>query len=460
MDEDLNLENIIDVIENGQNVILHGPGGCGKTHFLRVIASTFVDRNKTVACTATTGIAAINLTIPGKKISGSTLHSWAGVGLAVDTARKLAAKVEHDDRAKKNWQSTDILIVDEVSMLAAEFIDKLDYIGRQVRREHEKPFGGLQIVFSGDFLQLPPVKAQWVFESIIWKEMIQDSLIFPFVLDIPKRYADLEWFEMLLRIRKAAHTVEDVKFLRSRVKAYDAWLKSSASRDIGSVKPTVLHSKNDDVNTENERELKKLPGEPIAFRAEDIPVHYNNYARTEHYKKALDEAIPEHILLKTGAQVMLKANLDVKRGLANGSRGVVMDIINTQSVKVKWLNGSITIVDRHTWIQEDKDGKVSRVQIPLILAWSMTIHRSQGCTLDYAIVDLGPSIFIEGQAYVALSRVRSSEGLFLVEFYPPVIKVNKAALEYVESIETDDRDHFESAVVEEIPKYELIFMDE
>lgn len=453
--------NLVKLIDNGQSVLLHSPGGCGKSHLLRELASYFADKGRKVYCTATTGIAAINLSVPSKLIAGCTLHSWSGIGKGDEPPQKLVARVNHNDAARKRWLDTDILILDEVSMLGAELLDKLDYVGRAIRREKTKPFGGLQFVFSGDFLQLPPVNAKWAFESFVWKEL-EYSLV-PHILTTPKRYEDLEWFERLLRFRKAEHTQEDIKFLHSRVAAYDKWLKSPESKDISSVKPTVLHSRKVDVEFQNDRELRKLPGSPKDFIAVDSFVKYNNHGRFDDYIKPLDDDIPRCISLNVGAQVMLKANLDIKGGLANGSRGVITELLSDEAgVKVKWLNGKTTVVSVHTWIQEDKDGKATRTQIPLILAWSYTIHKSQGCTLDYAICDIGPSCWLEGMAYVALSRVRSSQGLFLSEFYPPTIKAHPSALEYVRKIESiglddvvdDDQDAEEDVQI----VYELHFV--
>jgi ATP-dependent DNA helicase PIF1 len=427
--DDKTLEKLYLAIENGQSVILHSAGGCGKSHILRALATHFANLGKKVCCTATTGIAAINLSVPGVGIAGSTLHSWAGVGLADAPPQKLAARVRHDERARKRWKDTDILIIDEISMAGGEFLDKIDFVGRDIRREKSKPFGGLQIVFSGDFLQLPPVKDKFAFESFAWKEMD----ISPFILEEPKRYEDINWFQMLLRFRKAEHTSDDIKFLRTRVAAYQDYLKN-IDTSLKVVKPTVLYSKKIDVEYQNNQELEKLPGAYKEFPSIDTFQGFNLHAKYDHYMKPLEDVIPKLIYLKVGAQVMLKANLDIEGGLANGSRGVVVELLS-DSVKVKWINGLITIVSLHVWMQEDKDGKASRTQIPLILAWALTIHKVQGSTLDYAICDVGPSIFCPGQAYVALSRVRSSDGLLLSDFYPASIKADLTALEYVKSLE-------------------------
>ena len=365
-------------LRNGDNILLVGPGGVGKSHIIRETARRLTDRGLQVACTATTGIAAINLSVPEVKLAGMTLHSWAGVGLAQAHPAKLVAAVLHDGRSRKRWMTTDVLFVDEISMLGAELFDKLDYVARQVRRS-PKPFGGLQLVLSGDFLQLSPVKDQWVFTSMAWKELE----MVPVLLEEPKRYPDVLWFERLLRFRKAEHTVEDLKFLRSRVEAYESW-KSTGSKQLDSVQPTILYSKRVDVGAHNDRELEVLPGASAQFLADDTFKAYNSQAKYEFYMRPLDETIPKCILLKVGAQVMLKANLDTKRGLANGSRGVVMKI-TTDGVYVKWVNDEVTMVEKHVWLQEDRDGMATRSQIPLVLAWALTIHKSQGATLDLAI---------------------------------------------------------------------------
>jgi ATP-dependent DNA helicase PIF1 len=394
------------------------------SYLIKNIALEFMGK---VACTATTGIAAINLSQPG--LPGSTLHSWAGVGLADQPLKKIVAKIQHDDRSKKRWLQTTILIIDEISMLGALFFDKLDYIGKEIRRNHAKPFGGLQLILCGDFLQLPPVNDKWAFESYVWIELN----LAPFILETPKRYKDVNWFSSLLRFRKGVHNDQDIELLRNRAQAYETYMVSSSNK-LDEVKPTILYAKKVDVAYQNDAELQKLPGPQQEYISIDTFQSYSTRARLDFYMTPLEETIPKAIYLKQGAQVMLKYNLDLENGLANGSRGVVTRIF-PENVEIKWLNGNITLVSRVTWIQEDKDGKATRTQIPLILAWSITCHRAQGSTLDFAVCDLGPSIFCDGQAYVSISRVRSSDGLFLSDFYPPSIKVNQKALEYVKSIE-------------------------
>ena len=448
---DQKVERLIESLGDGQNTFLSGSGGVGKTHAIRIIAKTLIQKGLVVACCATTGIAAIALSNPTANIAGCTLHSWAGIGLGDMPAEKLVAKINGDARAKKRWLSTHILIIDEVSMLGATLIDKIDYIGRSIRRRRDTPFGGITVLFSGDFLQLPPVNDKWVFKSAAWKDAKFECVI----LDEPKRYPDVEWFNLLMRLRKGVVTPADTKFLKGRVIAYEKMLGAKPKIKKGEneeaddkttvVKPTVLHSRRVDVEAENNRELRLLPGELKTYIAVDTFEAFNSHARKDHYTKPLEDTIPTAISLKIGTQVMLKANLDVDNGLANGSRGVVIEMFD-EGVKVKWVNGEKTLVPLYVWVQQDRDGIATRSQIPLILAWSLTIHKCQGSSLDYAICDIGASIFVEGQAYVALSRVRTSSGLFLVQFDPKAIRVDADALEIVEKMEERER---RSRIVEE-----------
>lgn len=427
MDDSL-IFDIINSIENKENILLHGPGGCGKSYCLKYIADYFQKKNKKIACTSTTGVSAINLCDSERKISATTLHSWSGIGIGTLSAKKLIAKIYTKKEARERWLTTEILILDEVSMLGATLIDKIDYIGRHIRQS-DLPFGGLQVIFSGDFLQLPPVKDDWAFNSDVW-----ESIKFhPYILTEPKRYDDLDYFNMLLRIRNGLHTLVDEKSIKARIVAYKNFLEivKNSKENINIIKPTRIYSKKKDVDQENFSELEKLDGDVEEFIAVDNFTKITDKAKPDYYFEALDENIPRSIALKKGAQVMLKFNLDIKQGFVNGTRGVVLDIdAGNQTVLVRFLNGKKLLVEKIVWTNEDKDGIATRTQIPLILAWSVTCHKCQSTTLDYAIIDLGPDIFCDGQAYVALSRVRNFRGLFITNFLSSSLRVNKEALGY------------------------------
>ena len=431
---DEKLETILDCVFSKRNIILHGPGGVGKSYTLRYVAKALEERGAKVFITALTGVAA--LTLAGDKshnIQVSTLHSFAGVGTAQLDAEALIARVKTRSKKVKNWLKCQVLIIDEVSMLGGSFFTKLDKIAKAIRK-NSNPFGGIQLIFSGDMLQLSPVKDSWVFSTDEWKELD----LRPFILEIPYRYNNPEFFQMLLRIRLGEQTEDDHKIIRGRVRANKKMqeiLTSLSHEKAGEIiKPTMFFSKRIDVDTFNSMELEKLPGEKVEFIAFDQFETRKGFPVREEYIKILDDSIPRSVCFKVGAQVMLKKNIDINGGLVNGSRGVVSEIIKDEALIVKFLSGIKLRVELDTSEVEDKYAIAKRTQIPFVLAWGTTIHKSQSCTLDYAVVDLGPSIFSEGQAYVALSRCANIEGLFISEFLPRSIIVNKEALRYVKKL--------------------------
>lgn len=430
-------ENYIDIlvekIVSGRNVFLHGPGGTGKSYTIRHAVTDLRQRGYKVACTAATGIAAVNLST--NCLVAFTLHKWGIGGLSDRSSSQLIDDISKKCHLVKRWRETNILFIDEISMIGEDFFTKLSTIAKHFRREPDRPFGGLRIVVSGDFLQLPPVKDKWVFTSPAWGECNFDVMSFL----VPKRYENEQWFRTLLRIRCGQPSPEDIELLRSRKQAYNDLLTNVSGQQDYIVLPTNLYSTRNSADSINTTELARLVGEECIFESYDeiifkdeyrsLPQH-RQFKTKAFYDPFLDDAIPRKISLKVGAQVMLKWNVDTGNGLANGSRGVVTRIFDN-SVEVKWVNDSITVVGPETWEKCDEDAIALRTQIPLVLAWAMTIHKSQGCTLDKVVCDLGKEIFSAGQAYVALSRVRSHEGLYLRSFLPSVIFADAHALEYL-----------------------------
>ena len=429
-------KKIITSLNEGRNVLLHGPGGTGKSYLLKEIAFHYQKLGLKVGCTATTGVSALNVNEPEREIFGCTLHRWAGIGLGEGEADKLIAIIQNNKKAVTRWTTTNILIIDEVSMMGQTLFEKLDYLGRIFRNTPNKPFGGILLVMSGDFLQLPPVKDEFVFKSKAWKKLE----LKPFIFDIPIRYEDSNFFHLLLRVRKGQQTKKDEELLYRRIAVYKKFceiIKDMKDEEV--IKPTEAYSHKIKVEMINTYELKKLPGEEVEFERIDKIIKLKDKGYTKkYYEEQLKNAAPEKVILKVGAQVMLTYNLDVENGLVNGSRGVVTEIHKESGiVKVKFLKAGEVVITRQEWEFSDKYGKGVRSQIPLILAWAHTIHKLQGCTLDYCIMNLGNSIFASGQAYVALSRVRCIKGLFLSSFSPSAIITDQEALEYVKDIEKD-----------------------
>jgi ATP-dependent DNA helicase PIF1 len=433
---DLALQVIRLALDENKNVFMTGPGGTGKSHTIRVVAEECEKRGIKYAITATTGVAAASF------VGGKTLHSFSGCGLGQDSKEKLALAVRAPTR--KTIKSTKVLIIDEISMLGREFFEKIDYVFKCVRGDHDYAFGGMIIIASGDFLQLPPVKDGYAFESAVWKDLKFNSVIF----NKPYRFIDEKYFQMLQRIRYGNPTKNDILRLTYRQhKIYDIFPEDSQ------IKPTILFPRKADVMKKNLDELKKLPGDDIIFNAKDsvilrredggdatldklkqeemFMIHEDKISmHPKDYKELYETICDKEVRLKVGAQVMLTSNIDIENNLINGSRGVIK-LINKNGVYVTFLNGKTILIDPVAYDRRIKKNIfIKRHQIPLILGYALSIHKCQGSTLDCAEIDLGPNVFEKSQAYVAISRVRTLEGLFLSNFSPNSIKVDQNALNF------------------------------
>jgi ATP-dependent DNA helicase PIF1 len=390
-----------------RNLFLYGPGGTGKSYLLRKTHKESIAKGVKSVITATTGCAALN-------VGGCTLHHWSGLKLATEEVPVLYTKITKSKKVLARWLSVEELLIDEVSMLSASFFTKLETLARFIRK-NDKPFGGIHLVVSGDFLQLSPVNDDFVFKTDAWKSM-NFEIVDCFT---PYRYPDEDFFRLLLRARVGQLLPIDIEKLNSRI------CKSEEDGKVDGIIPTILHSRKVDVGSINEKELAKLEGRMYEYHAVDTKPKYN---------EVMDEMIPSTVRLKVGAQVMLITNLGVDSGLVNGSRGVVV-ALETMRAHVRFRHFSIAI-DMYAFEKEiTEEGRkvtLGRLQIPLILAYALSIHKSQGSTLDSAMIDIGKTIFCSGQAYVCLSRVRSLEGLWIKSFSPDKVYADKEALKFDE----------------------------
>lgn len=431
---------IIDAALNNDdcNILIHGPGGCGKSYIIKDIVSK-ITRN--VAITAATGVAAIN-------IGGTTLHRFFGVGLCKGTVDEICGRVHKNYQARKRIKQVDLLVIDEISMIGASFFDTLNCVAQHVRKS-TLPFGGIRLVVSGDFLQLAPIGDQWIFTSETWKKC---NFRVCHVTE-PKRFTDVTFYNMLMRARTGNLTQTDIKSLVKCVERYNEYIKQNAASTAAStatgaatplitVKPTILYSLKKEVNQINTQEMAKIKHPERTYRSVDsiVPLiqKHGSAAATatlDYYKPLLDDMAPEHLILKVGCQVMLTWNLDIANNLCNGTRGVVEELLD-QTVFIRTLSGQHIAIERMSFTIDDKQASVTRNQFPLIVAFAMTIHRAQGSTLDFCIVDIGPDVFATGQAYVGLSRARNWEALLLSSFSSKSVKADKDALAYVNLIES------------------------
>lgn len=397
----------LQAVKDGKNIFLTGAGGTGKSYTINAIVAWAKEADILVAVTAMTGCAALLL-------NGRTLHSWAGIGLGCDSPSELALSIEKNTRARSNWVSTSILIIDEISMITPELLEKLDLIARRLRKEPEKAFGGLRLVLSGDFCQLPPVGSQaFAFESKIWSSLIDEV----HTLTQIERQRDPTFQHILTEARLGALSLESLTILKGRM-----GLDWSASVD--GIRPTLIYSRNTDVDKINRANMEALVTESRVFHVETV---YKSMIVKGMDRKATDaelhrldaDAPYEPVLeLKVGAQVMMIKN-QPERGLMNGSRGVITGFSPSGLPMVRFRETGACIIERASWFLPHQN--VGRSQIPLKIAYAITIHKSQGASLDSALIDIGNSIFEYGQAYVALSRVRSLEGLFIHRLQPTAI---------------------------------------
>ena len=425
--ETLNEEQVkaFEAIKSGKSIFLTGPGGTGKSYLIKQL----FEKLEGVSVTAMTGCAALLI---GK--FAKTLHSWSGIGLGKDPTYKTCAIIRRSKKTKARWEETKILIIDEVSMLTAELLEKLDEVARNIMNCAGKPMGGLQIVFVGDFYQLPPVFRagecdKFVFESPLWKEIVKETVELKQIV----RQSDPIFQKILNEARVGELTEESIDILKARQGL--PWNKLT-------IKPTLLYNYRSQVDIVNEQNLRALAGEKKTFTA-DIS-YQEKINETLKMTVALKEAIErleknasykKVLVLAVGAQVMLLKNKNDDSNLMNGSRGVVtsFDPINGDPF-VRFLSGIPTRIGRETWESPEDEFKGLKIkQIPLALAYAVTIHKSQGATLDLALIDIGTSTFECGQAYVALSRVKSLESLYIWNFEPSVIRANKKVKEFYSS---------------------------
>ena len=417
---------------NEENIFITGPGGTGKTYAIKQIYEHAISNNKRICVTALTGVASVLL-----DCNATTIHSWSGIGISNKTETQIINKINRSKFYKHNWENTDILIIDEISMMSCKLFELLNKIG-QVIRCNKKPFGGIQLIFSGDFFQLPPVKETvFCFES----ELFNNT--FDKIINLTKvfRQNDNTYKKLLINMRKGLISKKSIELLNSKMVDENFDKNTTNITRLVPTKIKAFEINNYFINNikdkkyiykrtykENSENLNKIEKIKLDLMSDIEKESEYNYIK----ESTLTE---ENLMLKKGAYVMCIANLDLGLGIANGTTGTVVDFTPEKLPIVQFDKHKI-VIGKKEWKSENVPG-ISLYQIPLILAWGITIHKAQGLTLDKAIVDIGKDLFEAGQMYVALSRIKSLEGVYLKEFNINNLKINSKVLSYYKILEND-----------------------
>ncbi|KAK6888304.1 ATP-dependent DNA helicase PIF1 [Candida tropicalis] len=462
-------EYVLKQVLQGVSLFFTGPAGTGKSVLLRsIIKSLRSKRSRGIAVTASTGLAACN-------IGGITLHSFAGIGLGQGSVDSLYKKVRRNKTAFKRWQETKVLVIDEISMVDGNLLDKMNELAKKIRKSNA-PFGGIQLVACGDFYQLPPVvksheseseEIHFAFECGAWSEAITQTIT---LKEVFRQKGDSTFINMLNEMRDGMINKESIV----RFQQLERPLKCPE----GFV-PSELYATRYEVDNANRKKLAKIDAEEVIYKAKDsgtLP------------PKILEQMVsnflaPQVLQLKVGAQVMLIKNINAQ--LVNGSLGKVVgfvdratlsegDSVFSEFMTTKQLSSSngaderkrkhmskmkddslfsklpvvkfitmqgttqTVIVDVESWSTEDVETEsilAKRIQLPLNSSWSLSIHKSQGQSLSYVIVDF-KKIFAAGQAYVALSRAVSRDGLQILNFNPNKIHAHPKVIKFYKSLST------------------------
>ena len=453
----------------GDNMFVTGSGGCGKSLIIRVLKNIYIPSKniddikhiidnyrdieyRNIQVCALTGVASVLL-----QCSAKTIHSFSGIGISTASNEQILKKIKNSSFYRKNWRETDILIIDEISMMSQHMFELLDYLGKNVRRNN-KPFGGIQIIMFGDFFQLPPVskdaedklRKNFCFESELWFETFSPQNNMELVKIF--RQSDENFKKILNQIREGKIKRNVNEFLLNYV---------NRDKTLEIIQPTKLYPKRSQVDYINSFEINKLDGEINEYEITnilDLPMTekqriLRNLFTQEQIEiefNYLQGNIPceKKISLKIGSQVMCIVNLNLndENTICNGSQGIILRFDENNNPVIKFSRGFVYTMLPYVWASETIPGIGVR-QIPLILAWALTIHKSQGATMDAIEVDAGSGIFECGQTYVALSRVKSLEGLYLSAFDVTRIKVNRKVQEFYERMRKMKRDEEENNII-------------
>ena len=424
-------EQVLEILQKGYSIFLTGSAGSGKTYLLNKFIKSLKKTSKKVAITATTGLAATHL-------NGRTIHAWAGIGIKEELTSQLSRKIANDKKIADNIKSTDVLIIDEVSMLHDYRLDMIDQVCKLIKGS-TKPFGGIQIILSGDLFQLPPIGSKktdqnnllqsdnhFIFNSEAWHNLK------PVICYLSQQFRQRQDDDLQIILNAMRNNTLE----QSHIDKLSARILPNPQNI------TELHCRNMNVDSVNEQKLALINSRPHNFAA-------NTHSFTKD-KKILEQLIKnspakENLVLKQGALVIFIKN-DSANKYINGTLGKVIGFNKSNGYPVvETRNKRIIHVKKMTWsiINQEETELASLEQFPLKLAWAMTIHKSQGMTLDGAYIDLRQT-FELGMGYVALSRLQSIDHLYLAGFNYTALKINPDVLKMDQLLKEESQNFINS----------------
>jgi len=435
----MNQQTAFGILKTGRNVFLTGSAGTGKTYLLNKYIQYLRERNITPAIVAPTGIAASH-------IGGMTIHSFFGIGIRENIDEYFLEILMQRPRIHRRLNKLKVLIIDEVSMLSPELFASVDKILRAFKSV-DAPFGGVQLVLSGDFFQLPPVSKEAREKKFAWQSKSwEEANLKACYLEEKFRQSDEKFIKILDEIRAGEVSEGSMEVFRS---CYKKKLEIN-------FRATKLYTHNVDVDRINKKELESLSGELKIFKS------WNKGSKKNIEKILKSSLVVEELEIKKGALVIFIKN-NYERGYINGTLGEVVDFDELEGMPiVKICSGKKIRAKEEDWTIENNKGEIKAVvnQVPLRLAWALTVHKSQGMTLDAAEIDLSKT-FEVGQGYVALSRIKSVQGLRLMGLNKIALQVSDLALDIDKKIQRLSRLNslkFESFTKEEKEKMFNNFM--
>lgn len=431
---------ILNLIKNGDNIFVIGGAGVGKSYILSKLKELYKEK---LHITSTTGISAIN-------VGGQTLHSWSGIGIGDKPIEDIIKKIKKKPTLYKTLLCCRMLAIDEISMLDNLTFDYVNEVLKRVR-ENIKPFGGIQVLIFGDFFQLPPVRMKedgkdFCFNSQTWNELNLKTVILKEI----KRQSEKRLSEALNNVRIDKTTADDLRVFYERDVPFDY----EPPKDV-----LQIFGINAEADAYNAKCFNEIPEKPYTYEAKDELYCYNdtgecsivNFQDTQGKTINQNDLIllkkfnedckaPQKLELKESCRVMLLKNLDVKKGLANGSCGTIKQLTKG-SIDILFDNGvRINLLPvEFEYIKEGRT-KIKRTQYPLRLAYGITVHKSQGMTFDRLVVNFN-RIFDYGQAYVALSRTKSLEGLIIKGFDHNKIVANREVVDFYRNLEQRSKEN-------------------